>query len=49
MLLISSIITEKSKKRDSRRNKLYSNKKVEDRMEDLKQNTIVDYYLNGGY
>ncbi|MFP4662267.1 MAG: hypothetical protein ACLFPF_08750 [Halanaerobiales bacterium] len=49
MLLISSFITEKSKKRDSKKTRFYSNKKVEERMEDLKQNTIVDYYLNGGY
>lgn len=48
-MLLSTIITEKKKKRDSKQYKFYKRRNLEAKMEDLKQHTIIDYYLNGGY
>jgi len=48
-MLLSTIITEKKKKRDSKQDKFYKRRNLEEKMENLKEHTIIDYYLNGGY
>jgi len=46
--MTGNIITEKRKKRSPIRESNPYSKKVEDRIEELKRKTIINYYLNGG-
>lgn len=48
MFMTGNTITEKRKRRSPIRERNPYNKKVEDRIEELKRKTIINYYMNGG-